>query len=300
MKRILKNNGYLLIVFIIFFIFLYFINFQNNFKDSLINYAFAKAIVEGEIPYLDFNLISTPLFTFVTSIGLFICNNYLTFLIEQTLLLTICYYLLHRLFGRKSILFLLIAPLTYCANIMPTYNFMCFFMIIVIIYMENNHSDKDYLIGILIALALFSKQTVGFFTIFPSIIFYHNNLDKLKKRFVGFLIPCIIFLLYLILNKALYEFFDLCLFGMVDFLNYNGFKRGLIKEYIELRCLILFCVCTFIMLYLLKKNKRDINLLYLLNGVLFLFPLFDLNHLAYFLNCFVVAILPYIFCLILN
>ena len=167
---------------------------------------------------------------------------------------------------------------------------MCFFMMILIIYMEKKHNDKDYLIGILIALAIFSKQTVGFLLIIPSLVFYHNQLSKLKKRFFGFLIPCFIFLIYLLINNCLYNFFDLCLFGLFDFLNNNGAVKGLD----DTKYLIFSVIGLIILLIMILKNKKDINLYYLISGFFFTIPLFDNAHFAMFLNCIAIAIMPYI------
>lgn len=41
------------------------------------------------------------------------------------------------------------------------------------------------------------------------------------KRLVGIIIPCFVFLIYLIYNNALYLFFDLCFFGLFDFAQKN-------------------------------------------------------------------------------
>lgn len=290
MQKIFKKHWWLILIFFGSFISLNFLGFIHNYCDPLNNYGFAYAIAKGEVPYLNFNTISTPLYAFITSIGLHIYNNYLTFLLEQSLLITICAFLLFKLFGKKSSILLIVTIITMYANIIATYNFMCFFMMILIIYMENKHKDKDYLIGILIALAVLSKQTVGLFLIIPSIIFYHNDIKKLKRRFLGFLIPCSIFLIYLLINKCLYQFLDLCLFGLFDFFNNNGIGVGAIyKKYLVFS--ILAVIIIFIMIL---KNRKDINLYYLIWGFFFTFPLFDSAHFSMLFNCLIISLLPYI------
>lgn len=285
MNKFLKNNYWLIIVFIISLICLY-LGFNYSYSDPLDNYGFAKAIAKGEIPYLDFNLITTPLYAFITSLGLHIYDNFLTFLIEQAILITACYYFVYQLYGKKSIILYLVTIILQYINIGATYNFMCFFIMILLIYMENKHQDKDYLIGIFIALAILSKQTVGLFLMLPSIFFYYKDIKKLKKRFIGFSIPCFIFLIYLIVNKCLYQFFDLCLFGMLDFTTKNAAS----ESYYLILTLIMFCIMIFLML----RHKENKDIYYLISGVLFAIPICDKFHFSLFNNCFIIAILPYI------
>ena len=75
MRKILKNNWWYLIVFIIVFIFLYYFGFVHNYGDPIANYGFSYAIRNGQIPYVDFNTISSPLYAFYSAIGLFIYNG---------------------------------------------------------------------------------------------------------------------------------------------------------------------------------------------------------------------------------
>lgn len=290
MGKFIKKYWWVGIVFLSSFICLYLLGFSHNYGDPINNYAFSYAITRGEVPYLDFNIISTPLYAFVMTPFLFLANNYITFLLEQSLLVTIAFVLLYKLFGLKSLLLLFPTVITRYANIIGTYNFMCFLIMILIIYMEQKHKNKDYLIGALIALAIFSKQTVGIFFIIPSIIFYHKDLKKLQKRFIGFLIPCFIFLIYFLINKCLGEFLDICLFGLFDFFNNNGIG----SKNVYLKYFILSLVAVFLIGFMLFKHKKDINLYYLICGFFFAFPLFDSAHFAMFFNCLVIAFMPYI------
>ena len=77
MIKFIKNNYIYFIAFIIIFILIYFIGSCNNFGDPFCCYAFSHAIVRGEIPYLDFNMIITPLYAFFSAIGLLIYENML-------------------------------------------------------------------------------------------------------------------------------------------------------------------------------------------------------------------------------
>ena len=290
MKNFIKNNYKYVITFIVSFILLWFFGIYNNYNDPSSNYCFSHAFIKGEIPYLDFNTISTPLYLFYQSVGLLIWDNFNMFLLGQALLVTITFSLLYKLYGKKVYLYLLITCVTITANIIGTYNYMCFFMMIIIIYLEKNYSDKDYLIGICISLAILSKHTVGAFFIIPSVIFYMKEPKKIVRRFIGIIIPISIFLIYLILTKSLYSFIDLCILGLFDFSKRNGVGAGKINTPFFILSIFLFTISIFIII----KNKKEISNYYLFLGVLFAVPLFDFSHSMMYFNCILAMIIPYI------
>lgn len=274
----------------IFFLFLFmfciveFFGFFNNYGDSINNYMFSHAIVLGEIPYLDFNIISTPLYTFLMSFGLLFWDNHLMFVIEQSVLLTIVFSLLYDVYGKKSYIALLSGCLFVFFAFNATYNFGVLFCLVLLLYLEEKFSDKDYLIGFVIGCAVLSKQTVGLLLVFPSIIFYFKKWKKLLKRCVGFMIPCCLFFVYLLWNRALFSFFDLCLFGMFDFSSENGFHPSFYLFF----SIILFCI----QIWITWKSKKDIKNYYLLMSISFVIPLFDFHHFAFYVFCFVLQLLP--------
>ena len=290
MNKCLKKILVILLVFVCSFLTVYYLGFINNCFDPLNSYGFSKAIMMGQVPYRDFNTVTTPLYAFYQSVFLFIYDDFIMIMISQALLVTISGCLLYRMFGKKCFLLLFVVVLFQYTCVIPTYNFMCFFIIILLIYFEKYYRDKDYLIGIVIALGALSKHTMGLFLVIPSIIFYRKNINKLLRRFVGFLVPCFIFLIYLIVNGAVYDFFNLCLFGLFDFLNDNGVGGGDINIF----CIGIAILLLVFSIILLLKNKKDINIYYLILGFLLVIPLFDKSHLSIWVLCFVVMILPYV------
>ena len=68
MKNIIKNNYKYVITFIFVFILIWWIGSCRHFGDPINNYGFSHALINGEIPYLDFNTISTPLYSFFSSL----------------------------------------------------------------------------------------------------------------------------------------------------------------------------------------------------------------------------------------
>ena len=280
-----KWMRYLFLFLFIFCIYEFF-GFSNTYGDPLNNYVFSHAIVQGEVPYLDFNIITTPLYTFVMSIGLFFFDNYLMFIIEQSILVTIMFYFLFEMYGKKSYLVLFCICLFGFLGINATYNFMALFMLVILLYLEKNYPDKDYLIGFVIGCAVLSKHTLGIFLILPSVIYYFRDLKKLLRRVAGVLLPCIIFFIYLLWNDALYSFIDLCFLGLLDFSSENGRPFSL-YFFLSILFLIIQIVITI-------KNKKDIRNCYLIMGFSFMIPLFDLHHLAIYIVCFVIQMLEII------
>ncbi len=275
-----------LFIFIFVFCIYEFFGFSNTYGDPLNNYAFSHAIVNGQIPYLDFNIISTPLYVFVMSLGLFIFDNYLMFVIEQSILVTIMFYFLFEMYGKKTYILLLCICLFNFLGINATYNFMALFMLIVLLYLEKKYPDKDYLIGFVIGCAILSKHTFGLFLIIPSIIYYFRDFKKLLRRAVGVVVPCTIFLIYLLWNDALYPFIDLCFLGLLDFSSDNSRPFSL-SFFFSIFLLIIQIIITI-------KNKKDIHNCYLIMGFSFMIPLFDFHHFAIYSICFVLQILDFI------
>ena len=290
MKKYFKNISIFLLVFIASFLAIHILGFANGYGDPINSYGFAKAISMGQIPYLEFNTISTPLYAMYQSLFLHIYDDFIMINISQALVTAASIILIYKLFGKKTLLLLLIVSIFQFRNMIPTYNSFSLFFVILLMYMEKKHPDKDFLIGILIALGIMAKQTVGCFMIIPSIILYHKKLKKLGMRFLGFLIPCFVFLIYLLVNGALYKFFDLCLFGMFDFLNNNGVGGG----HINVSWIIISLIAFIIGIILIFKNRKETNNYYLIWGILFAFPLFDITHVCFWLTCFVMMIMPFI------
>lgn len=285
MKFIKNNLRYILVFIFIFFIY-EFVAWGLTFGDPIYNYGFSHAIKLGEIPYRDFNMIVPPAYAFFMSLGLHLWDNYVMFLLEESILVTMSFYFLYKVYNKKA--YLLIIPLVIFNyfGILPTYNFGCFFLLIVLLYLEKEYSNKDFLIGLVIGIAILTKHTVGCLFVIPSIIYYFKNPKKLFKRFQGGLLILGIFLIYLVVTGSFYSFIDLCVGGLLDFSIKNGKPFTNYFYY----SLILFILSIFI----LVKDKKNMANSYLLMGVGFVIPIFDSNHFALFLLCFSIMLLSYI------
>ena len=236
--------------------------------DEVWNYGFAHNLYDGLVPYKDFNMVLTPFFPFLMSLPFYIFgSSMLVFHISNALMLTVLLYFLKKLYGDKSLIFLLFLFLPLPVSF-PSYNVFLFLLIVMIVYFEKIKFN-DYIIGIMLALVCLTKQSVGVCMILPSLL-YIRNLKKISKRFLGFLIPCFIFLFYLIFNDCLYEFFDLCLFGLFDFAAGNG--KGFNIYW------VLFILIVLVTIYFIIKDKKNINNYYALAFYTVLIPLFDTYH----------------------
>lgn len=273
----IKNNIKYLLLFIFFTVILLFICFENTSFDFMWSYGFSHAIKTGEIPYLDFNTISTPLYIFIMSIFLFIKDSFVMFIIIQALFCTLLFYIIFKYIGKKGWLLLPILSFPFFVSFIGTYNFLAFFLIVLLFLLEDN-KKSDYLIGFILGLLVLSKQTIGVVAILFN-LFFLKDIKKIKKRIIGSIIPTTIFILYLILTKSLYAFVDLCFLGLFDF----GSKNGGIK----ILTIISLSMLIYVFIYYFKY--KDIKCSYLIAAFFFPFPIFDYSHFNLFLSLCIIA-----------
>lgn len=292
MKKYLKNNWKKILKYIIIYILVFlcyqFIFFYLKLSDSTNAFAFGHVIRNGEVIYKDFNTITTPLYAFFVALGLCFYDSFITFVLEQTLLVTLTIYFLEKIIPKKWPLFLTIflLPLPlFSAVFYMTYNYMTLFFIVILYYLEKAHPDKDYLIGFIIGLAILSKHTIGCLLVIPLVIICFHDKKKLLKRFVGLFIPCIIFLVYLVLSDSLWDFFNLCFLGLFDFKSKNGHLFG-VCFYISILLFI------FMILFIIRHKNLKYNY-YLLCTFFFAYPLFDLYHFSLYFFFFVLMIFSF-------
>lgn len=279
------KNYRLFLVFLFSFIVIYFLGFYINNGDPTATFGFSHAISHGEIIYRDFNTISTPLYAFYIAFFLLFWDNYMMVIIAQCILITVMFYFLFKLFDRNAwIVFLaMIIPKFFGFN--ETYNFCCLAMSVIVLYLEEKYPKKDYLIGFFLGLMFLSKQTVGGLFVLPTLILYYKDIKKIIKRVIGFSLPCIVLVIYLLISGAMYSFLDLCFFGLFDFGSNNSvlFTPSFFFSMIVLVISIL--------LFIFDRKKLDIyGLLYL--G--FVLPIFDLAHFAFYFTGFSIMLLFHI------
>lgn len=265
---------------LLFFLFLggLLFSFTLNRGDTFANYGFSYAISMGEVPYKDFNMVITPFSPLLYSIGLLFNKSILTFYIEQALLLVFLFFVLEKFLNKKVWLFLLILfiafPIPFSTVIFPGYNFISFLLLLLIVYLEENDKN-DYLIGFLLGLVFLTKQSIGVFLFLPSVYYLFKRRKKFGKRVIGFLIPCLVVLLYILINKAFDQFFDLCFLGLFNF--------GSGNKTIDIFYLLCFIVGIIYLVFRIMKKKKDISNYYFLCYFIVALPIIDYYHVSLFL-----------------
>lgn len=263
----------LFILLLIFNLFLYPITL-----DEIWNYGFSYNILNGKIPYLDFNIVLTPLFSFIMTLPLMIFgNNILVFNIFNVFIILGCFLLLHNIIDDNmwlcALIFFIPFPILY-----PSYNLFLLLLFLYLIYLEKNEKS-DYLIGFIVGCLILTKQSVGVFLLLPCLLYYLKNKKKFISRLIGCIIPCSIFLIYLLITKSFMSFLDLCLFGLFDFAGNNS-----VTSKFYLFVFILICLVTII--FIVKEPKNIYNY-YALMFYSISIPLFDAYHVGFQILVFV-------------
>ncbi len=275
------KNRYKLLLFLLF-VFLYILFFNLLLVpitfDEIWNYGFAYDISLGLIPYLDFNMVITPLYPALVALFFLIFgHNMLVLYIANSLFLTIGIYFIFKLLGKKGLLMFvfLFAPMPI---IIPTYNIFAFVLLMIIFYLEKS-KDKDFIIGIMLGLLILTKQSIGVAVLIPGIFYYYKDKKKMLKRALGCFLVLVIFAVYLLVTKSFMAFLDLCVFGLFDFAGSNGFF-----SICTLFTILIFCGT----IYFIKKHPKDIYNYYALAFYVVAVPLFDYYH-------FYIALLVFLF-----
>lgn len=227
-------------------------------------------------------MVITPFFPFIMSIPLHIFgNNEIIVQIENVLVMIFTLYIIEKLINKK--IYLIILFLVFPLSLMfPSYNLMLFELLVMILYCEKNIDNNDLILGILVGLMILTKQNVGLIIVIVLILSQIKNKKRIIKRLIGLIIPITILLLYLIINKALYNFVDQCFLGLFEFGGEN--KR------IDLISLISI-IYLAIIIHFIRKNPKKIENYYILAFFGIELPMADLYHTQIFNLAFLIAIL---------
>lgn len=270
-KKLLKI---LLFIAIITITVIYTYKIRLIVDDEFFNYGFAKNILDGLIPYKDFNMIIPPLFAYITALVLKIFKeSLLVYHIFTAIIIFGITYLSSKKIGKKSIiiyLLLLIYPYT-------GYNMFSLFLLFILLTLKEDQKYYKYLEPIIISLMIFTKHTLGLLII-PSLYYSKNRL----QTFLIYVASFLILVLYLLLNNNLFEFIDYTILGMFDFTNRNNTGIN-----------FLFIIELFIigvLAYKVKKtNKKEY--FYTLMYQIVTFPIVNYIH-------FIISFIPVVYLLI--
>lgn len=224
--------------------------------DELWNYNTARAIMHGLIPYKEISMITTPLLPFIVSIILKIFGDKLVvFRIVGAILLTaiffLSYVLSYKLTKRRSIgvITSLTLILLYKNELAIDYNYFILMIMMCVQILEVKKIESiekskiknkkinmyDVIIGILLGLAICTKQTIGTIisitVILSELILVENKQTFLKYikasivKIISMLSVVMIFLLYLLITNSMTDFINYAILGIRTFTNKIEYKK---------------------------------------------------------------------------
>lgn len=271
-----KNIIKYLILFVYFFISLVFI-FTLSRGDTYVNFGFSYAVSMGEIPYNDFNMVISPLSPYLYSVGLFLSKNIIVYYLEQSLFLCVLFYFVEKIVNKKYLLFLLVLsipfPIAMVSVLYPGYNFLVLLLFIIFVYCFDK--NKYYLLGFLLGLIFCTKQTIGLVLFIPTLYYLFKDRKIFIKMFIGYMIPIIVLLIYLLFNNNLFNYIDLCFLGLFDFGNNNSS--------IDIYYLIMLLLEILYFIIKIIKDKNNLLLYYCLLFSSVSLPIIDYYHVSLFL-----------------
>ena len=315
--KIKKRECFIILILLIILTSIVIIKPLNDL-DEIWNYNFSKNIVEGNMPYKDFSMITMPLLPNLCAIFLSLLGNEL--IVMRILAILLCtfiifltYKILELLAVNKWLNYSFLIFLIYLFNehFRIDYNFFVLFITLAIIYIElktikNNQikeeflktSKKDVCIGILSGLCICSKQTTGIIIAIVSIfynIYYVSNLKEFKLfakkavyRIIGVLIPVTLLAIYFTYYNLWNDFIDYCILGISTFSNYISYYNLLSNDNIFIKILsilvpiFLIIMISVALIYKYKKKEFDKKLLliiaYSIAEITVTFPISDPIH----------------------
>ena len=251
-----------ILVFMMVYIFNTF--FYNNY-DHIIDFTHCYSIANNLMPYKDFNIVVGPVYPVLISIFLRIFGkNFIVFhIVNSSFIVGI--YLLIKKHNKKTLAIFAIA----CSLVALSakYNLFTLLLFYIIYYVERDDIKyKDYIIGILLSILIFTKINVGCALILPTFILYYKTPKIILKRFISFIIISTIIIVTMFLYGVLPGFINYTVLGLISFS-----QNSLIDV-----CIIFLILA---IIYIFKNIKKDKYLIYMLCYLIICYPLFETGHI---------------------
>lgn len=289
--------------------------------DELWNYNFARCIYDGLSPYVDFNILTTPLAPYISSFFLFLCGNSLfTFRIAAFCLLFATFavfYKLCTLISDNKALAFGFTMIVFALNISRwifNYNYLILLLLLCAVFLEYLRAEKgtgshvlflNAAIGLIIGLVPLAKQSTGLIFVFANgvICLYEwlarkTSLKGSLLRISCSILPSALFVFVLLISNNFINFYDYCIAGIGGFSHSITYFDYILSSpitfvvgLIPVIAVISFGICFF--KNKLKVRKQFALALFVLScaGSVVAFPLCDSQH-------FPVALAPFVLCLL--
>ncbi|MBR3281082.1 MAG: glycosyltransferase family 39 protein [Clostridia bacterium] len=308
-KKILKYKYlYMFIAFSALFIIYYCIT-KDYSADNLWNMHNAQKLYNGFVPYREFSMIVTPLFHIIGALFIRVLgNNVFSFHIYGGILLgcslTLFLYIIKKTcHSPKANLVLVPIFMAFLVAAKISYNWLCMIWILLLIIIElkipDNFNYKWILNGFIIALIFLTKQNIGvvYACFYFLYLILNKNIDNKSIKaliFVGTgIISIVPFIIYLVCSNSLFDFFDLCILGMLDFGKSNAYSTT------SAGTPIMIIVVILVLLELVKSIKtknRQMTYISCLSicNFFFVIPFIDFWHLFIALMPFIIGLIWFI------
>ena len=260
-KKIITTVFEAIIIFSMIFIYNTF--FYSNY-DHIIDFTHCYSIANGLKIYKDFNIVVGPIYPIFISIFLKIFGKtFLTFNLINSLLVVIIYLIIKK-FNKNTLAILIISCCCYALT--AKYNTFTLLLFYIIYYIDKgNNKYKDYLIGFLLSILLFTKINVGCALIIPTIVLNIKSPKIILKRFIPFFITSSIIIFIMWLKGVLPGFINYTLLGLISFTKNS-------------KCDLTVVLVILSAIYIIKNIKKDKYLIYMLCYLIICYPLFESGH----------------------
>ena len=289
-----------------------------NDLDEIWNYNFARNIVDGNMPYKDFNMIQMPLVPALCAMFLNLLGNELMIMriiaiLLCTIILFITYKILELLKVNKWLNYAFLIFLIYILkdHFRIDYNFFVLFNVLWIIYIELKSirekktkeelltsSKKDIVLGILAGICICSKQTTGALVAIVLVGYNLLNVSNFKEfklfikkaiyRVIGVFIPLLMLSIYFTWNHLWNDFIDYCILGIGTFSNSISYSNLLTNSNILIKTLSIivpiFLISMIGNILVNKYNRKEIDsqlltiVSYAIAEMVVVFPISDDIH----------------------
>lgn len=289
-----------LCIFLFFTIFITILNLSINSLNYDIMWCFhlSQKVANGYKMYSEISTVVTPIYFWIGGLFIKLFGNAITSMciyagVVQGVIATTIYNITKEVIKKENpyiiplcLFFLLQYTSTLC---LTNYNSTAMMWILIAVYVEiirekRNNPKFNYLIGILLGLAFFTKQNIGAFGVIATgIISIVNNLyykkqnpmKEIIQKATAFLGVTFVMLIYFLASGTFMNFVDFCIGGLLEFGDKN-LSFGIPVAYVGL-----FVVALLGFAFSFDENKDVyffIMTIYMLGMSTIIYPLTNTYH----------------------